>query len=260
MDGNTIHLSRDGVVATIALNRPGKRNALDFAMWAQLLEAVEQADADPAVKVIVVTGEGGVFAAGQDIEEFGKAATDPTWAAASADIIYRSQKGLHTAAKPTIAKIRGACIGGGNGIALCCDFRFADTTTLFGITAAKLGIVYPLLDTKRLVDVVGAPRAKDILFTGRTFGAEEALGLGMIDRLVAPEKLDETVAAYAAQLAENSQYSLRAGKRMIQATLGGAAEETPDTRRSFVDAFSGADFKEGQAAFMGKRAPKFTFS
>ena len=260
MTGNTIHLARAGTVATITLNRPDKRNALDIAMWAQLIDAVDAADADAAVKVIVVTGEGRTFAAGQDIEELGKSARDPSWAETAADVIYRSQKRLHTAAKPTIAKIRGACIGGGNGIALCCDFRFADTTALFGITAAKLGIAYPLLDTKRLVDVVGAARAKDILFTGRTFGADEALSLGMIDRLVAPEKLDETVAAYAAQLGENSQYSIRAGKRMIQAIIDGAADETPETRRAFVDAFGGADFKEGQAAFMGKRPPKFTFS
>ena len=258
MATDTIHLACAGAVATITLSRADKRNALDCAMWAQLIDAVDAADADPAVKVIVVTGAGSVFAAGQDIAELGKAATDPAWAAAAADVIYRSQKRLHTAVKLTIAKIRGACVGGGNGIALCCDFRFADATALFGITAAKLGIVYPMLDTKRLVDVVGGPCAKDILFTGRTFGAEEALRIGMIDRLVTPEKLDETVAAYAAQLGENSQFSVRAGKRMIQTVLDGVSDETPETRRIFVNAFAGPDFKEGQAAFMGKRAPKFT--
>src|SRR4051812_28450653 len=112
MTAKTVSLTREGPVATIRLNRPEKRHALDIAMWAQLIDVVDAADADRAVKVIVVTGEGGVFAAGQDIEELGRGVTDTSWPAQAADVIYRSQKRLHTAAKPTVAKIRGACIGG----------------------------------------------------------------------------------------------------------------------------------------------------
>ena len=257
---DTAYLDRAGPVGTIHLNRPDKCNALNSEMWAKLIDVVDAADADPAIKVVVLTGVGGTFAAGQDIEEMAKGLTDPAWPEAALDVIYRSQKRLHLSVKPTIAKIRGACIGGGNGIALCCDLRFADTTARFGITPGKLGLVYPALDTKRLVDVVGPARAKDMLFTGRVLDAEEAMSFGMIDRLVAPADLDATVAAYAASICAASQHSARNTKRMVQAILDGLAEETPETRKVFTESFKGDDFREGQAAFMAKRKPQFKFS
>lgn len=261
MPKEAVYLDRDGAVATIHLNRPDKRNALNTEMWVGLIDAVEAADNDPAVKVVIVTGEGGTFAAGQDIEELGNGLTDEAWPAAALDVIYRSQKRLHTSLKPTIAKISGACVGGGNGIALCCDLRFADTTARFGITPGKLGLIYPALDTKRLVDVVGPSRAKDILFTGRAVSAEEALSYGLIDWLVEPAELDKAVADYAAQICEVSQYSARGTKRTVQAIIDGAiSDETAATRQVFTDSFKGEDFKEGQAAFMAKRKPRFTSS
>ncbi|MCB2109048.1 MAG: enoyl-CoA hydratase/isomerase family protein [Rhodobacteraceae bacterium] len=253
-----IYLNRDGAVGTIHLNRPDKRNALNGAMWQRLATLIAEADADPQIKVIVITGEGQAFAAGADIDEFNAVFTDPSAAETTAAITYQAQKALHRNLKPTIAKIRGACVGGGCGIALCCDLRFADTSAKLGITPGKLGLIYSLSDTKRLVDLVGPAKAKDILYTGRILGAEEALSIGLIDRLVAPEALDETVNAFAAEICAASQFSARGTKRITQMILDGADDDTAETRALFVEAFSGADFKEGFTAFGEKRKPKFT--
>ena len=258
MSKPTVYLDQEGSVATIHLNRPDKRNALSIVMWQQLLDAVAQADVDPSVKVVIITGEGQAFAAGADIDEFKQVFTDPKVGQAVADITYRSQMRLQRNAKPTIAKIRGSCIGGGCGIALCCDMRFADDSAKLGITPGKLGLIYTLADTKRLLDVVGPAKAKDILYTGRILGAEEALSIGLIDRLVAPGDLDKAVVDYAAEICAASQFSARGTKQIIQQILDGASDDTPATRRLFIDAFAGPDFKEGFAAFAEQRKPKFT--
>ncbi len=258
MSKPAVYLDQDEAVGTIHLNRPDKRNALSMAMWQQLLEAVEKADANPSIKVIVVTGEGQAFAAGADIDEFGQIFTNAKAGEALADITYRAQKRLHRNSKPTIAKIRGACVGGGCGVALCCDVRFADTSAKLGITPGKLGLIYTLADTKRVIDAVGPAKAKDILYTGRILGADEALSIGLIDRVVAPAELDKAVADYAAEICAASQFSARGTKSIVQQILDGAPDDTPATRKLFVDAFAGPDFKEGFTAFTVKRKPKFT--
>jgi enoyl-CoA hydratase/carnithine racemase len=252
-----IYVDRTGAVATLHLNRPAKRNALNLDMWQRLITVVDALDEDPAVKVIVVTGAGQAFAAGADIDEFEKSFADPKVAEAVAETTYQAQRRLARNAKPTIAKIRGACIGGGCGIALCCDLRFADPTAKLAITPAKLGLIYSLADTKRLVDTVGPARAKDILYTGRILDAAEALAVGLVDRVVPAADLDAAVETYAGQIAEASQFSVRGTKQIIHMILDGATDDTAETRRHFVRAFSEPDFKEGFAAFTGKRKPVF---
>lgn len=257
MSEEAVFMTRDGSIATIHFNQPAKRNAITIEMWRQMLHLVGAADRDPSVKAIVVTGEGGAFAAGSDIEEFGQVAQDPSTAPAAAEIIHQSEKKLHRVSKPTLAKISGACVGAGCGIALCCDFRFADTTARFGIPPARLGLVYSVADTKRLVDVVGAARARDMLFTGRILDSAEALSIGLVDRLVEPARFEDAVRAYAVMLADASPFSVRAMKGHVQMVLDGAKDDTPETRAAFADAISGPDFKEGHAAFMAKRKPVF---
>ncbi len=254
---DAVFMTCDGAIAMIHLNHPAKRNAITFAMWRRLLALVGVADRDASVKVIVIAGEGGAFAAGSDIEEFGRVSEDPVAARDAAEIIHQSERELHRAAKPTLAKITGVCIGAGCGVALCCDFRFADTSARFGITPARLGLIYSLADTKRLVDVVGAAKARDMLLTGRLMDGEEALAIGLIDRLLDPPRLDGAVKEYAALLAEASPFSVRAMKRQIQAVLDGATDETPETRAAFAGAISGPNFKVGHAAFTAKRKPVF---
>ena len=254
-----IYLEKDGSIGWLVLNQPAKRNALSKAMWEAIPGLLDEALQDGAIRSVVIRGvDAAAFAAGADISEFESTHADLAKSKAYNRAVHAASRRLMRFEKPVIAMVQGPCVGGGCGIALAADMRLADASAKFAIPPAKLGLVYNLQDTKLLVDAVGPSKAKDILFTGRTFGAEEALRIGMIDRLVTPEKLDETVAAYAAQLGENSQFSVRAGKRMIQTVLDGVSDETPETRRIFVNAFAGPDFKEGQAAFMGKRAPKFT--
>ena len=156
--------------------------------------------------------------------------------------------------------ISGACIGGGCGIALACDLRFADDTATFGITPAKLGLAYGLYDTKRLVDAVGPANAKDILFTGRLFPATEALTLGLIDRRFESDALREQTIAYAQTICNASQFTTRASKKIIQMIVDGEISDTDETRALFAQAFHNEDFKEGSKAFMEKRKPKFTYS
>jgi len=246
-------------VATITLNRPERRNALNQAMWAGLRDAARRADALPEAKIVVVRGTGGHFAAGADISEFDTVYASRERAAAYAATVAESVAALANAAKPVIAMIEGSCIGGGMGIALGCDLRIAASDAKFGITPAKLGLVYSLADTKRLVDAVGPSSAKDILFTGRIMDSREALTIGLIDETVAPEMLEAAVAAKCEAIASASQWSVRKAKEIVRLIVSGTTAESPATGSWFIDATEGADFREGRKAFMEKRKPEFPF-
>ncbi|MBT7451317.1 MAG: enoyl-CoA hydratase/isomerase family protein, partial [Rhodospirillaceae bacterium] len=245
MPDDAIYLDRTGPHAVLRLNRPEKRNALNLGMWQRMIELLAEAEADPTVRLLIVTGEGPAFAAGADIDEMKAVFDDPKTADTIAEVTYQSQKALHRFPKPTIAMIRGACVGGGCGIALCCDLRFGDTSAKLGITPGKLGLVYSLVDTKRLVDAVGASTAKDILYTGRIIEADEAKALGLLDCLVESDQLESEVKGFADQICAASQYSAEATKKIAHMILDGATDDTPETRAPFVDAFSSEDFREG---------------
>jgi enoyl-CoA hydratase/carnithine racemase len=247
-------------VARLILNRPGRLNALNLAIWDAIPALLDQANADPEVKVLMVSGaDASAFAAGADIAEF-----EAIMAAGTADDYFsrmsRASRALAKFAKPTIAVIQGPCFGGACSVALCCDFRFADDTARFGITPARLGITYPLEDAKRLVEAVGVGPARDLLMTGRFLAADEALTLGLIDRCWPADRLWDEAHAYAATLSGLSQFSIRATKEIFGEILAGSTEETALSRRLFVDAFSGEDLTEGARAFIEKRRPRFTFS
>ena len=148
-------------VATITLNRPDKRNALNEAMWAGLADAVTRADALPGAKIIVIRGAGGHFAAGADISEFAVVYASRERSAEYSRTVANGVNSIAQAAKPVIAMIEGSCVGGGMAIALACDLRVASTTAKCGITPAKLGIVYAFGDTKRLVDEIGRASCRE---------------------------------------------------------------------------------------------------
>ncbi len=242
--------------ATLVLNRPDKRNALNVAMWAAIPALVAEAGDDPDVKLLFVRGAGRVFASGADISEM-PVVYATSGAALENDVkIQSAMSAIENCPKPVIALIEGPCVGGGCGIALACDMRIGAVGSRYGVTPAKLGLVYGAADTRRLVQAVGLSMAKDILFTGRLLEAEEAHGVGLIDHLVDPEDLDEAAQDYAQKIGAASQFSIR-NQKAILAMLRSGADEAPESRALFGASFEGADFKEGFDAFMNKRPAKF---
>lgn len=248
----TLRLETHGAVAHLLIDRAAKRNAFTQAMWEALPGLVEQAMTDPAVRLLVLrAAEPGAFCAGADIGEFGEGAQNPAWRATNQAAIARAQHVLARAAKPVIAFIEGDCVGGGCGLAIACDLRIATSAARFGITPAKLGLVYSLHDTKLLVDLVGPSQAKRILFTGALIDAGEALRIGLVDLVDAdPLALAETIAA-------NSLHSTVQSKAIVRRILDGQADDDAATAALFAEAFTKPDFAEGVSAFLAKRAPDF---
>ncbi|MFM8819697.1 MAG: enoyl-CoA hydratase/isomerase family protein [Phenylobacterium sp.] len=248
-----------GDVATLTLNRPGKKNALTLAMWSTLPGLLAEVAADRAAKVLVLRGASGTFAAGADIGEFETVYATPDRTRDYFDRVGKAMAALAAFEKPTIAMIEGACVGGGLGLALACDLRIAAADARLALTPGKLGLVYSLPDTRRLVQAVGLSRAKDILFTGRLIAAEEALLIGLVDALHAPEALEAAVAEKTAQIAAASQWTARRAKAIIGLIADGETRDTDETARWLIEAVEGEDFSEGRNAFLGKRKPEFPF-
>ncbi|MFN3475593.1 MAG: enoyl-CoA hydratase/isomerase family protein [Blastomonas sp.] len=251
-----LSLTLDNRIAHLVIDRADKRNAFTQSMWEALPPLIERAMANPQVRVMILrASRPGAFSAGADIAEFGSGAQDPQWRTRNQAAIRRAMETLARAPKPVIAQIEGDCIGGGCGLSLACDFRIATPSARFGITPAKLGLVYSLHDTKLLVDLVGPSAAKRILFTAQLINAADALRIGLIDELA-----DDAAAAahaLAVHIAGVSPHSVRASKAMISRILQGQAEDDADTLAQFADAFDGPDFAEGLAAFLGKRTAEF---
>jgi len=254
-----VQVVRDGAIAEIVLNRPDKRNAVDWEMWRALRDAVAGLGAAAEIRAVVVRGaDATAFAAGADLEELARVFSDETSAKAYTRDLQDAQEGLARLALPTIALIRGPCIGAGCGIALACDIRWADRSARFAFPPAKLGLVYGLAETKRLVNIVGPSRAKHMLFSAATLDAEEALSIGLVDRVVEAGDIGAETRAYAQAIASLSGASVRVAKRFVHMILDGAGEESDATRQVFIDAFKGADAREGLAAFREKRKPRFS--
>jgi enoyl-CoA hydratase/carnithine racemase len=247
-----LRLEANGPVAHLIIDRAAKRNAFNQAMWDALPGLVAQAMADSNVRVLILrSAEPGVFCAGADIGEMSANAANADWLLANQTAINRAQHNLTRAAKPTIALIDGDCVGGGCGLALACDLRVASARSRFGITPAKLGLVYPLHDTKLLVDLIGPANAKRILFTGALIDAAEAHRIGLIDAIA------DDADALIDTMTSVSGHSQRESKAMIRRILDGQVADDDATRAVFADAFSGADFSEGVDAFLEKRPPHF---
>lgn len=252
-----VHLSIAGCRATIAIDRATKRNALTLAMWQVIPRLVDKAMDDPAVRVLIVTGaEPGVFCAGADIGEFASHAADPGWRARNNAAIRLTQVTLARAPKPVLAAIDGDTIGGGLGIAMACDVRVATTRSRFGMTPAKLGLVYPLHDTKLLVDTVGPAQAKRMLFTARVFDAAEAVRIGLIEEIV--EDLGAAVDDFVDRIEALSARTQIAAKAIVRRILDGAVDDDTGSAEQFDAAFTGADFAEGVAAFHARRPAQFS--
>jgi enoyl-CoA hydratase/carnithine racemase len=250
-------LSRDGGVATLTIDRADKSNAISLAMWEQIPASIAAIEQDSTIRALIMTGRGETFAAGADIGEFDSVYATEASAAAYLARVAAAQNAIMRCRKPTVAMIRGACIGAGCSLALSCDVRFTDTSGRFGITPAKLGMIYALADTKRLVDAVGLACAHDLLLSGRLIDADEAARIGLVNRIVSREALETTTQDYAVALSENAPTSLRGIKTILGMIRAGAIAETEETHALFLDALTKPDFAEGKAAFRDKRRPRF---
>jgi enoyl-CoA hydratase/carnithine racemase len=251
-----LRLEFSGPVARLIIDRADRKNAFNQAMWEAFPDLLSRAMDDPEVRLLILqSAVPGIFSAGADIAEFAGGARDPAWRGRNQAAIRGAQHMLARAAKPTLALIEGTCVGGGCGLAIACDLRIASPRARFGITPARLGLVYSLHDTKLLVDLVGPSQAKRILFTGQLIEAAEAARIGLVDILA-----EDTAAAaetLAAAIAEASPDSVGASKRMIRRILDGQAEDDDETLRQFDAAFEGDDFDEGVTAFLEKRKARF---
>ena len=252
-------VTRDGAVAVLTINRPAKRNAMTAGMWAALPGVLDDLALDPAVRVLVVTGAGPSFCAGADIADLlsGPDPVDPM-----ADVRrdnLAAQAALRAFPRPTIAAIRGYCIGGGVEIATSCDLRFSDPSGLFGVTPAKVGVVYAAASTRALIDLVGPATTKYLLFSGELIDAPTALRVGLVDRLVPAEELETEVHRFAGVLASRSALSQRATKDVVAAlTAGDDGEET--VARWYRETITTGELAEGVAAFAERRPPRFTWA
>ncbi|MEV6522077.1 enoyl-CoA hydratase/isomerase family protein [Longispora sp. NPDC051575] len=244
----------DDGLATLTIARPEKRNALTLAMWTAIPGLLADLAADPRVRVLLVTGEGGTFSAGADIAELLEVYADPERADAYHRINVAAEEALAAFPRPTIAVVRGSCVGGGAQLAVACDLRFAEPEARFGITPAKLGVVYPAVPTARLTRLVGPARAKYLLYSAELVPAGRAQDWGLVDE-VAPD-MDARAREFALLLASRSPQTLGAVKAVVDAVVSGGdpqAAVEPWEKRSRT----GPDVPEGLAAFVERRQPRF---
>jgi enoyl-CoA hydratase/carnithine racemase len=244
-------------IARLTLSHPARRNALTAAMWSALPGLLKELEEHEHLRALIVTGDGEHFAAGADISEFETLYATPDSAAKISADIQRAFDALAAIPVPTIARIRGACSGGGCGLSLCCDLRFADSTAKFAITPAKLGLVYPFGDITRLIDAVGVANASEILLSARILKAKPAKKMGLIHHVTKVDELDREVMNCAERISGLSPESLRVTKSMITAYRRGQRVDTPETDAQFAAGFSSKDFGEGFRAFLEKRKPDF---
>jgi len=256
----SIRLEINAPFGEIILNKPDKRNALSVDMWAAIPELIEQVEAAETVKVVIIHGgDAGAFAAGADISEFSTIYATRETAAQSGGVIAAALNAVEACTKPVIAAIDGACVGGGMSLAMAADLRVAGEGARFGITPAKLGIVYPAGDTRRLVTAIGASRAKDILFTARIFETAEAKEMGLLNRVVGEGEALAGARDLGVSVASTSQWSTRAIKRMVTGIEAGWTDMSAEASALFLDGFGSEDFIEGYSSFLAKRPANFTF-
>jgi len=248
----------DGAIGWMTFNKPERRNAVSLDMWAAMPDILHRFEDDPAVRVIVLKGAGDkAFVSGADISQFENARASAEANAEYDRVSEAATKALVECGKPTIAMIRGWCIGGGLAIAIGCDLRIATEGSKFGIPAARLGLGYGAPGVKKLMDLVGPAFTKEIFFTARHFSAAEAAGMGLINRVVADAALADCTRQYCATIADNAPMTMHALKRTVGELVRGYEADWDLCDRLVAGCFESQDFIEGRRAFMEKRRPVF---
>jgi enoyl-CoA hydratase/carnithine racemase len=250
----------EGAVATVLFSNPAKMNAVSFDMWSAVPAALAALDADPAVRVVVIAGDGDkAFISGADISQFEKLRGTAGAQAEYNKAVEKAYLAPINCSKPVIARIRGICIGGGLGFAAACDLRICSEDAVFRMPAARLGLGYSPTGVRRFMNVIGAANTSDIFFTARKFDAQEALRMGFVSRVVPAAQLEQAVAETCELIAENAPLTVAAAKFAVQQALKDPAERDMAKAVHMVETcFASADHKEGRKAFMDKRKPSFT--
>ena len=253
---------KDGNVGYLIFNNPERHNAVSMDMWDATRRMLEDFASDTDVRVVVLTGAGTkAFVSGADISKFGDERATLDAVAKYNELTEIAYAGIHDFPKPTIAMIRGYCIGGGVGIAVSCDMRICADNARFAVPAAKLGLGYDYTGLKRLIDVVGASFAKEIFFTARQFDAEEARIMGLANRVVPEAEIDAYVKNYADMIAGNAPLTLNSVKFIVgEALKDESKRDSARMAESVKRCFASSDYVEGRTAFMEKRKPVFTGS
>jgi enoyl-CoA hydratase len=257
---NRMLAKKEGRVGYVIYNNPERHNAVSLDMWEAAVAILEDFEQDKDVSVVVVTGAGGkAFVSGADISKFEKERSDEASVARYGQTVEASYNAFHQFPKPTIAMIRGYCIGGGMGLATCCDLRIATEGSKFGVPAAKLGLGYGYPGLKRLVDIVGPSFAMEIFYTARQFTAAEAVTMGLVNRVVPDAELEKYVKDYAEVIAGNAPLTIKAVKVTVAEVMREDSKRNIKLTQDLVDAcFKSNDYQEGRKAFMEKRKPVFT--
>ncbi|MFJ5260213.1 enoyl-CoA hydratase/isomerase family protein [Streptomyces sp. NPDC088387] len=246
MEPQLLHRVEDSV-ATVVIHHPAKRNAMTAPMWRALPPLLADLAADPGVRALVLTGDGGTFCAGADITGLLAGPQE------ARDLTVAAEEALAAFPKPTVAAVRGHCVGGGAQLAAACDLRFAEEGALFGVTPAKLGIVYKASSTRRLVALVGPATAKYLLFSGELIGTARALRTGLVDEVLPEGELGKRVAEFTRILASRSLLTQASAKEFANGRTDRDAHWDEQLRES-------GDLAEGVAGFLERRAPRFGWS
>ncbi|WP_087974241.1 enoyl-CoA hydratase/isomerase family protein [Oceanobacillus rekensis] len=253
-----LYIERDGAIASIIINRPEKKNCFSLAMFQRLEELLDELKKDNSIKLLIVRGvDETSFSAGADITEFLEVRLHAEKAKAYNDFALGAIEKLYRFPRPTIAMIQTLAIGGGLELANSCDFRFATTGSKLGITSANIGIVYNLSSTKRLYNLIGASKAKELLYTAKLITAEEGQDIGLIDYVCTPEEIEGEVNTLAQRILKKSPVANSGIKQVIQSIVDGDNEETDAISNVILESYSSDDYMEGIQAFIEKRKPKF---
>jgi enoyl-CoA hydratase len=253
---------KEGGVGYMIFNNPERHNAVSLEMWAATSRILDDFAKDKDIRVVVITGAGGkAFVSGADISKFESERASKDAQRIYNETVERAYLSIQEYPKPTIAMIRGYCIGGGLGLAVCCDLRICSDNSKFAVPAAKLGLGYGYLGLRRLIDLVGPAFAKEIFFTARQFDTEEARVMGLVNRVVPGAELENYVKGYADTMAGNAPLTVQAVKYIVGEAMKDETKRNLKHCAEMVDAcFASKDFVEGRTAFLEKRKPAFTGS
>lgn len=250
---------RDGPVGRIVFSNPDKLNALTLAMWEGFAPAVRQLDADPAVRVLVLQGQGErAFVSGADIQQFGPPGADPAALARFNQAVENAYNAPGLCSKPVVAQVRGVCMGGGLGLAAACDLRFCSEDSRFRMPAARLGLGYSVLGVQRFLATIGLQNTLDIFMSARVFDAHAALRMGFVSQVLPADGLAAAVDAWCAASADNAPLTLKALKLTAQQLLRDPSQRDLAAVQAAIEACNTSqDHLEGARAFLEKRTPVF---